>query len=76
MNAEQLRDMIEVSKNIIKRIEDLEAVVDTEKLQRERDQREVREESAYENRRGTTCDECESLGHLCPAHLEELWTGR
>ncbi|KKL23068.1 hypothetical protein LCGC14_2429060 [marine sediment metagenome] len=50
MDAEQLRVARTLS-DIIKRIEDLEAVVDTDKLQRERDQREISEQSDYENRR-------------------------
>ncbi len=50
MDAEQLRVARTLS-DIIKRIEDLEAVVDTDKLQRERDQRDLREQSDYENRR-------------------------
>lgn len=41
----------EVLLDIIKRIEDLEAVVDTDKLQRERDQRAIIEQSDYENGR-------------------------
>ena len=49
MDADQLYTEIVV--DLIKRIEDLEAVVDTDKLQRERDQREVRDQSDYENRR-------------------------
>ena len=41
----------EILLDLIARIEDLEAVVDTEKLQRIRDQREIGEQSDYENGR-------------------------
>ena len=37
--------------DLIKRIEDLEAIVDNNKLQSQRDQRSITEQSAYENRR-------------------------